>query len=77
MGTLLEESDGKARHLGEQVMPVQNLILIEIQDTLRQPPSEAQTMKKATRYGIFATVRIPEYPTNLSSLSLPISENSA
>ena len=38
---------------------LQNLVLIEIQDTLKQPPSEAQSMKKATRFGIVCTVRAP------------------
>ena len=35
------------------------MILIEIQDTLKQPPSEEKAMKKATHIGIFVTVRAP------------------
>lgn len=33
-----------------------SLILIEIQDSLAQPPSEAKSMKKATTAGVFITV---------------------
>lgn len=35
---------------------MQSIVLIEIQDTLASPPSEAQTMKKATSVGILIAV---------------------
>lgn len=36
---------------------MQSMILIEIQDTMAQPPSEEKSMKKATHTGIAITVR--------------------
>ena len=40
----------------KQVCLMQSMILIEIQDTMAQPPSEEKSMKKATHTGIFITV---------------------
>ena len=37
---------------------LQSMILIEIQDTMAQPPSEEKSMKKATHTGIAITVSL-------------------
>ena len=37
-------------------MCLQSMILIEIQDTMAQPPSEEKSMKRATHTGIAVTV---------------------
>ncbi len=35
---------------------LQSIVLVEIQDTLKQPPSEMQSIKKAVRWGVVTTV---------------------
>ena len=44
---------------------LQNIVLVEIQDTLKQGPSESQTFKKAMRWGIVTTVS----PYDIMSMS--------
>lgn len=40
---------------------LQSIVLVEIQDTLRQPPGEVEAVKKAIRWGVITTVSFHSY----------------